>query len=363
MPPEQGDLFADDPQHQPALKPVPVPKVVKPKRLTVADLAVAEPIGAKRNIYVGTCSWSDPSLIKSKRFYPPGFGTAERRLPYYASRYPVVEVDSSYFSMPQASNSALWVQRTPPAFKFNIKAFRIFTGHQTPAEALPADLRALMPPLTGRSRNYYYKDLPDELRLELWRRFIEAIAPMKEAGKLRAVHFQFAPWVANTPESRALVEECVERMRGHLLAVEFRNASWLNADRVQQTLAWERELGVAHVIVDEPQEVGNYAHGVWAVTNPALAVVRLHGRNEETWNAKGLTASSERFNYEYASDELLDIAQRTMALLNEAFEVQALLNVNYEDQGVRAADELIAHLRRLERAADSAVLASGAEAP
>ena len=349
-PADQLDLFADDPEHKPMAAPARPAQTTKREKTVPkveAELPVAQPIGASHNIYVGTCSWSDPSLIKSKRFYPKGFGSSERRLPYYASRFPMVEVDSSYFSMPQASNSALWVQRTPPSFKFNIKAFRIFTGHQTPAESLPADTRALMPPLKGRSKNYYYKDLPGEVKQELWRRFIEAIAPMKAAGKLRAVHFQFAPWVINSPESRALVEECVERMHGHLLAVEFRNRSWLNPDRVKQTLAWERDLGVVHVIVDEPQEIGNFAHGAWAVTNPSLALVRLHGRNEGTWNARGLTAASERFDYEYSSDELLDLARRTMALLDDAFEVQALLNVNFEDQGIRAADELIGHLRRL----------------
>jgi uncharacterized protein YecE (DUF72 family) len=347
---EQGDLFADDAEHKPIEKPAKVPRAAKPKPTAKADveLPVAQPIGAKRNIYVGTCSWSDPSLIKCKRFYPPGFGSAERRLAYYASRFPVVEVDSSYFAMPQAAKSALWVQRTPANFVFNIKAFRIFTGHQTPDVALPPDIRALLPPPTGRGRNYYYRDLPEEFRHELWRRFIEAIAPLKEASKLRAVHFQFAPWVANNAESRQLVEECVERMKGHLLAVEFRNQTWLNPERVQDTLAWERELGVAHVIVDEPQGVGNFAHGVWAVTNPALAVVRLHGRNETTWNAKGLTAASERFDYEYESDDLREIASRMLELLDEAFELQALLNVNFEDQGIRAANKLIDHVVQLD---------------
>jgi uncharacterized protein YecE (DUF72 family) len=348
---EQGDLFAEDPDHKPIAKPVKAPRAPRPARApkVEAELPVAKPVGARHNIYVGTCSWSDPSLIKSKRFYPPGFSSSERRLPYYASRFPMVEVDSSYFSMPQASNSERWVERTPPDFKFNIKAFRIFTGHHTPAESLPADLRAAMPPLKSRSKNYYYKDLPDEFKQELWRRFIEAIAPLKAAHKLRAVHFQYAPWVTNNPESRALVEECVDRMRGHLLAVEFRNASWLNPERVQQTLVWERDLGVVHVIVDEPQEVGNFAHGVWAVTHPELAIVRLHGRNKETWNAKGLTASSERFDYEYTTEELAQIARQTMALLDEAFEIQVLLNVNFEDQGIRAADALIDQLVGLKK--------------
>lgn len=54
---------------------------------------------------------------------------------------------------------------------------------------------------------------------------------------------------------------------------------------------------MAHVIVDEPQ-VGNFAHGVRAVKNRDLALVRLHSNNEETWSAKGLSAPSERYSYE-----------------------------------------------------------------
>lgn len=301
-------------------------------------------VGPRGNIVVGTCSWTDPSLIKCKAFYPRGCSSSEARLRYYASQFPVVEVDSSYFAMPSASNSALWVERTPANFRFNVKAFRLLTGHQTAPESFPKDLQPHLPPLAGRKKNHYYADVPAEIRDELWRRFIEALAPLHQAGKLTAVHFQFAPWVATTREWQAHVEHCVERMAGHLLAVEFRNQTWLAEGRRERTLAWERELGVAHVVVDEPQGVGNYAHGVWAATHPALAVLRLHGRNAETWNAKGLAASSERFNYEYRDDELRDLAERATQLADEAFTLQVLVNVNYEDQGIRAAQKLQALL-------------------
>ena len=137
-------------------------------------------------------------------------------------------------------------------------------------------------------------------------------------------------------------------MAGHLLAVEFRNQTWFGDGRAEDTLAWERELGVAHVIVDEPQGVGNYAQGVWEVTQPRLAVVRLHGRNAQTWAAKGLSASSERFNYEYGDEEIAELAQRIDGLVERALQVHALLNVNYEDQGIRAARRLAQQLQRLQ---------------
>jgi uncharacterized protein YecE (DUF72 family) len=86
---------------------------------------------------------------------------------------------------------------------------------------------------------------------------------------------------------------------------------------------------------------------VWAVTAPALSVVRLHGRNADTWDSKGLSASSERFNYDYPDEELDDLAARTRRLAEEALQVQVLVNVNYEDQGVRAARKLQEMLGRM----------------
>ena len=312
------------------------------------DQAVG-PVGRRGNVYIGTCSWSDASLIKAKTFYPRGCNTAEKRLRYYASQFPIVEVDSSFYAMPTAQNSALWAERTPRGFVFNVKAFRLFTGHQTPLEVFPPDIQPLLAAHRA-GRLWYYADVPQEIRAELWRRFIEALAPLKEAGKLRAVHFQFAPWATADGSWRAHVEHCVEQMAGHLLAVEFRNASWFapeHATRADETLAWERELGVVHVVVDEPQGVGNYAHGVWRVTHRQLAIVRLHGRNAETWAAKGLKASSERFNYEYSDDELAELAANIDKLVEEAIELHVLLNVNFEDQGIRAARRLHALLQRL----------------
>jgi uncharacterized protein YecE (DUF72 family) len=86
-------------------------------------------------IAVGTASWTDPTLIASKRFYPPGCTSAEARLRFYATQFPLVEVDSSYYAMPSGSNSVIWVERTPEHFTFNIKAFRLFTGHHGSDEA------------------------------------------------------------------------------------------------------------------------------------------------------------------------------------------------------------------------------------
>jgi uncharacterized protein YecE (DUF72 family) len=283
------------------------------------------------NVLVGTASWTDKTLVACGRFYPPACRTAEQRLRFYAQQFPLVEVDSSYYGMPTPQNARLWAERTPAHFTFNVKAFRIFTGHQTQPATLHRDIQQALG--GDLPRTLYYADLPPEIRDELWRRFIEALAPLKAAGKLGAVHFQFAPWLLRNRASMAHVEHCAEKMAGHLVAAEFRHGTWFHGEHLEQTLAWERSLGLVHTVVDSPQGFANCVPCVWDVTNPALAVVRLHGRNKETWNKKGLAASSARFDYQYSREELAAMLPEVEHLATLAQAVHVIFNTNYEDQG------------------------------
>ena len=73
-------------------------------------------------IRIGTAGWTDKTLLPPGLFYPEGIDTAEDRLRYYASRFPLVEIDSSYYGLPVRRNSELWAARTPDGFRFDIKA-------------------------------------------------------------------------------------------------------------------------------------------------------------------------------------------------------------------------------------------------
>ncbi len=286
------------------------------------------------NILVGTASWTDKTLVACRRFYPQQARSAEARLRYYASQFPLVEVDSSYYGMPAPANSQLWADRTPADFVFNVKAFRLFTGHQTSPEVLHQDLQAALG--SNPPRTLYYQDTPAEIRDELWKRFIEALAPLKAAGKLGAVHFQFAPWLLCNREGMTHVRHCVERMPSHLLAVEFRNQSWFDGDKLEKTLAFERELGVVHTIVDSPQGFANCVPCVWEATNPSLALLRLHGRNREAWSVRA-AASSSRFNYQYSGEELAAMIPEIRHVAAQTRRVHVLFNTNYEDRSQAGA--------------------------
>lgn len=291
------------------------------------------------NILVGTSSWTDKTLIESGRFYPPSATTPEERLRFYASQFPIVEIDSSYYGIPTVENARLWVERTPPGFVFNIKAYRLFTRHQTPVISFAKDVREALGPVS--KKNVYDKDVPPEITTELWRQFRAVLEVLREAGRLGAVHMQFAPWVAFHPETFDYLVHCRAMLAGFNVAVEFRNRTWFDSEKhVVRTLSFERENAFVNVVVDEPQGIPNTIPAVWEVTNPELAVVRLHGRNHGTWNRKGLKASSQRFDYDYADTELAKLASQINTLAPKAESVHVLFNNNYQDQGQRAARTL-----------------------
>jgi len=286
-------------------------------------------------LLTGTASWTDPTLLACGRFYPPEARSAESRLCFYASRYRLAEVDSSYYALPSADNAYLWDQRTPDDFIFNIKAFRLFTGHQTPLAALPRDIQRELD--DWPEPIIYHGQMPEDLRDELWRRYQLALEPLRMPGKLGAVHFQFPPWVRRDARGRAHVADCARRMQEHLISVEFRHRSWFDsAAAIADTLAFERDLGVVHTVVDAPQGFENTVPAIWECTHPDLTLLRLHGRNTDAWNVSG-TASSGRFQYEYTEQELAELAERFSRLATQSTQAHAVFNTNFEDQGMRNA--------------------------
>ena len=295
-------------------------------------------------IRVGTASWTDPSLVKCGKFYPRGCTSPEDRLRHYADQFPMVEVDSSYYALPAPANVEKWVQRTPADFIFNIKAFRLFTGHQTERKVLPPDVGDAMAGHFAQKKYLYYRDLPVELRDVMWERYRNSIQPLHASGKLRAVHFQFAPWVTYSSKALAHIEDCQAQMPDHLLAVEFRDQSWFEGAHRERVLDFERARGLVNVTVDEPQAARNSIPTVWDVTSPRLAILRMHGQNAATWNIKA-DAASERFNYDYAAEDLAAFVAPIQRLEEQAIEVHVIFNNNYEDQGQRNARTLMQALR------------------
>jgi uncharacterized protein YecE (DUF72 family) len=290
-------------------------------------------------ILIGTSSWTDPTLVKDGNFYPPGTKTAEARLRFYASRFPLVEVDSTYYYPPSEKNSVLWIERTPADFTFNIKAYSLLTNHPTRVDSLYGDLKASLPAELLDRRNVYRDKLPDEAVDEVWQRFRDALMPLHSAGKLGAVLFQFPQWFVISKKSKAYIEECVDRLPDFRIAIEFRHQSWMREDNREETLAFLEERNLPYVCVDMPQGFDSSLPPVAAATADDLAMVRFHGRNRDAWETKSDSAS-ERFRYDYAQQELAEWVPRIEGLAAETRETHVLMNNCYRDFAVRNAREL-----------------------
>jgi uncharacterized protein YecE (DUF72 family) len=287
-------------------------------------------------ILVGSCSWTDPTLITCGRFYPAGACTAETRLRYYARQFPIVEVDSTYYAPPSERNSVLWAARTPPGFVFDVKVHALLTGHPARIDLLPVWTREALPASAAGKRAVYRDDLDEQTVERIWELHRTALAPLAAAGKLGALLFQFPPWFVCSRRAEAYLREIPRRLPPDWpAAVEFRGGGWMTEEAASRTLALLEELGLAYVSVDEPQGFPSSTPPVAAATAP-LAVVRLHGRNADTWTLR-TSAASERFKYLYDDGELGEWVPRVHRLAERTEAVHVLFNNNFEDWGMRNA--------------------------
>ncbi len=281
-------------------------------------------------IEVGTASWTDKTLLKSG-WYPQTADNPEKRLAYYARRFPVVEVDSTYYGPPNEQTTKLWAERTPAGFTFNIKAFSLLTGHPTKVSAIYQDLR----PETDK-KNVYPADLPPQSYEEVWSRFLSALDPLVEAGKLGVLLFQFPPWFGIRRSNKEFMLEVAARCKPLRPVFELRNASWFDGANQNETLDWLRAHRLPFVCVDMPQGHKSSIPPVTAATSD-LAVVRFHGHSDK-WTSKDI---HEKFGYDYSTAELSEWVPKLRQLAAETDTTHVLMNNCYSDYAQRNATELI----------------------
>jgi uncharacterized protein YecE (DUF72 family) len=272
-----------------------------------------------RQILVGTSSWADPGFVEE--WYPPGMA-ARDRLPWYAQRFDAVEVNSSFYAIPEPGTVARWSEITPSGFVFDYKLHRALSRHAAQPDSLPPDLREGLD-LTSRGR----VRLTPELERVLVERTLEAVAPLEQAGKLGAFLLQLTPSFSPSRHELDELSGLVAALGGRPLAIEFRHRGWVENGRIERTLDWLSERGAAFVAVDAPKEVHvPIMPDVDAVTNPELAYIRLHGRDAEGY-MKGKSVA-ERFGWDYSDDELREVARRVEGMAEEAGFVHVMFNNN-----------------------------------
>jgi len=292
-----------------------------------------------RRIRVGICAWADPALIESGTFYPRKSMSAEARLRHYASVFDVVEVNSSYYAIPDIRNTQRWVERTPADFVFHVKAYSLLTGHHPRAETVPADLTALLPksPRLTRRGEIDATSFSPEALARAFHLFRTALGPIAEAGKLGYVLFQFAPWVHFDADRLEYLASLPARLPGWTIAIEFRHRSWL-PDHVDETLRALSDARLAHVIVDAPS--GGHAIPRVTTATASTAVFRLHGRNAEGWlrQLRGEEPTvREKYDYLYSEGELRTLLPEIEAVSGETEDVFISFNNNNRDYPVKNA--------------------------
>src|SRR5437764_7579450 len=272
-------------------------------------------------IRIGTCSWADESL--TRYFYPPSIKGAEERLRYYAERFDTVEANSTYYRLPTREMVERWAERTPDGFVMHVKAFGVMTRHPVRPEQLPTDPPAEAP-FDSRGR---IDRPPREFRAEIFRRFHEALEPLREERKLGGILMQFPSYIVPKPASWEYLEWAKEQLGGDEMLVEFRHAAWLDDENRAETLQFLERNHMTYVIVDAPRMEGrNVLPTVIATTSPT-AYVRFHGRNAKTWN-KRVRSAAERFDYLYSEDELREWVPALAELAERSKTVYAMFNNN-----------------------------------
>jgi uncharacterized protein YecE (DUF72 family) len=294
---------------------------------------------ARPRVRVGISSWADAALIEEGSFYPRRSMSAEARLRFYASVFDVVEVNSSYYAIPDVLTVRRWAERTPPGFVFHVKAWALLTGHHPRPQSLPADIRRLLPPGARRTRRGEIDAtaFPAGAVDEAIRLFRAALTPLADAGKLGYVLFQLAPWVRFGDVALDYLTGLPARLPGWTVAVEFRDRSWF-PEHAAETLRALQAAGLAHVVVDAPLTVNAIPRVVTATAG--TAILRLHGRHAEGWlrQLRGEEPTvREKYDYLYTEPELRALLPEIEALAREAEEVFVSFNNNNRDYPVRNA--------------------------
>ncbi len=245
-----------------------------------------------------------------------------------------MEVDSSYYALPAERNAVLWAQRTPPGFVFHIKAYSMLTGHPTLVKSIPKVLREELP--KDILKKAQVKEFPNEIVEAAFDMFASALRPLKDAGKLGCLLFQFPPWLVPSDRAYKWLELVREKLPHHHLAVEFRNWRWLASPEKERSVKFLKDHGISYVIIDAPWIKG--WEGPVAVTAP-ISYLRFHGRNRQNWFKKGIE-TVQRYRYLYEEDDLRKWTEKVKTTSKQAEQTFAIFNNCYENHGIENAKTL-----------------------
>jgi uncharacterized protein YecE (DUF72 family) len=283
-------------------------------------------------ILIGTASWSDPGFVE--RWYPKKM-PAHERLGWYAQHFEMVEVNSTFYSVPDARMVERWCAATPNAFTFDVKLHQIFSFHSTHSKLLPRELQSV-----AKTDPKGKVNVSPALRHAMLELFLRPMSILRASGKLGVLLLQLSPAFSPRKHELAELEPMIERLAKFSLAIEFRNRNWVVGDQLKSTMGFLRERNVTFVNVDTPRadHFSIIPPELNEITNPKVSYLRLHGRNAKAY-LTGKTVAA-RFDYDYSENEISEVAERSRELARGANELHVVFNNNNLDYAPRAAIRL-----------------------
>src|SRR5438309_7536627 len=262
------------------------------------------------NILIGTASWTDPGFVE--RWYPKKMA-AHERLAWYAQHFAMVEVNSTFYSVPDPRMVERWCASTPDAFTFDVKLHQLFSFHSTPAKLLPPDLqRRAVTDAKGKLK------VAPALKEALMKIFLRSMSILRDAGKLGVLLLQLSPAFSPRKHELSELEPLIDLLRDYRLAIEFRNRNWAVGEQLRSTIDFLRKHHAIFVNVDAPaaEHFTIMPTDLDEITNSRVAYLRLHGRNPEAY-LKGKTVAA-RFDYDYSDQAIDDVADAARTLAKDA---------------------------------------------
>ena len=290
-------------------------------------------------ILVGTASWSDPGFVE--HWYPKKMPAGDR-LAWYAQHFEMVEVNSTFYSVPDPRMVERWCRSTPDEFTFDVKLHQLLSRHSTNVKLLPPTLQR-----TAETDAKGKVKLTSKIEKAMIEQFRQPIEILRGSGKLGTLLLQLSPAFSPKMHELSELDPLLDALAGFRIAIELRNRNWAEDERLQETLDFLRAHSAAFVLVDAPgaKHFTIMPPDLNEITNPQLAYLRLHGRDARAYTT-GKTVAS-RFNYDYSDDEIGEVAQRARALAQEAKKVHVVFNNNALDYAPHAAARMRAALGQM----------------
>ncbi len=290
-------------------------------------------------VRAGGCSWADRTLVRDGGFYPRRSMTARERLAYYAEQFAVAEVAATYRFPPTPQVCSQWVERTPPGFVLDVRAWSLLSGCPTLPDSLWPDLRRAVPPERRDRRRLYSSHLSQEVLHECWARFRHALQPLVDAGRLGGVLLRYPSWWGPRPDTWAELAALPARLPGVRLAVELPEQRWLEGDGADGTLEWLDARGIGLVCCDGPPRPGVPPGPSVVAATAELSVVRFRGRRR-------VDGEAGTWPYRYERAELAGWVPAIRDLASPGSEVHVLFDNGYRGDAVDNARTFLELLRR-----------------